>query len=198
MKQFLRVIMLLLVSVILASCSGTPMAVPTPTATPLPPSPTPAPFVLTSPTFTANGEIPARHACHGDDLSPELAWGTPPAGTQSLVLIMDDPDAVPVAGRVWDHWVLFNIPPDAAGLPEGVPPEEELADGSVHGRNSSFQSYYAGPCPPSGQTHGYVFTLYALDTRLDLAPDTAKPQIIEAIEGHVLAQTQLVGMYTSP
>lgn len=192
MTPYFQLTLIILVMA-LSSCAGSSTAVPSP-----PPAPTPVPFILTSPAFAAKGEIPARHACHGEDLSPELAWGMPPAGTQSLALIMDDPDAVPVAGRVWDHWVLFNIPPGAAGLAEGLPHEEELADGSVHGRNSSFQSYYAGPCPPSGQTHGYVFTLYALDTRLDLAPGVAKQQVLEAIEGHVLAQTQLVGMYTSP
>lgn len=195
MTRYFQLTLIILVMA-LSSCAGSSTAVPSPTAAP--PTPTPAPFILTSPAFAAKGEIPARHACHGEDLSPELAWGMPPAGTQSLALIMDDPDAVPVAGRVWDHWVLFNIPPDTAGLPEGLPQANELADGSVHGRNSSSQSHYAGPCPPSGQTHGYVFTLYALDTRLDLAPGVAKQQVLEAIEGHVLAQTQLVGMYTSP
>lgn len=195
MTRYFQLTLIILVMA-LSSCAGSSTAVPSPP--PAPSTPTAPPFILTSPAFAAKGEIPARHACHGEDLSPELAWGMPPTGTQSLALIMDDPDAVPVAGRVWDHWVLFNIPPGTAGLAEGLPHEEELADGSVHGRNSSFQSYYAGPCPPSGQTHGYVFTLYALDTRLDLEPGVAKQQVLEAIEGHVLAQTQLVGMYTSP
>jgi Raf kinase inhibitor-like YbhB/YbcL family protein len=113
-------------------------------------------------------------------------------------MIMDDPDAVPVAGRVWDHWVLFNIPPDTTSLPEGLPKDLELADGSRHGRTSSSQTGYTGPCPPSGQTHGYVFTLYAIDTLLDLEPGASKQEVLDAIDGHILAQAQLVGMYTSP
>ena len=111
---------------------------------------------------------------------------------------MDDPDAVSVAGFVWDHWVLFNLPADIFSLPEGVPPDAELPDGSRHGQNSFKRLGYGGPCPPSGQTHHYVFTLYALDTQLELGAGASKDEILEGLDGHVLTQTQLVGLYTSP
>jgi len=158
----------------------------------------PAEFELTSSAFQADQPIPVRHTCHGEDLSPLLAWGQPPEGTQSLVLIMDDPDAVEVAGFVWDHWLLFNIPPEVQSLSEGVPADAENPDGSRHGQNSSRRLGYNGPCPPSGQTHRYVFTLYALDTLLDLKSRASKEEILDAMDGHVLAQAQLVGLYTSP
>ncbi|NJN55333.1 MAG: YbhB/YbcL family Raf kinase inhibitor-like protein [Anaerolineae bacterium] len=156
------------------------------------------PFALSSAAFAAQADIPTRYTCHGENLSPALQWTSPPADTQSLVLLMDDPDAVPVAGRVWDHWVLFNIPASATSLPESLPKEEQLPDGSQHGRTSSSQLGYSGPCPPSGQTHGYVFTLYALDTILDLEPRPTKAAVLTAMEGHILAQAELVGLYTSP
>ncbi len=111
---------------------------------------------------------------------------------------MDDPDAVDVVGYVYDHWLLFNLPAEVDALPEGVPQEPELPDGSLHGENSRKQTGYAGPCPPGGQTHRYVFTLYAVDTMLDLDAGATKDQIEAALEGHILAETELIGSYTSP
>ena len=105
---------------------------------------------------------------------------------------------VPVAGFVWDHWLLFNIPADVRNLPEGVPGDGEFPDGSRHGKNSFNRLGYGGPCPPSGQTHQYKFTLYAIDTVLDLEPGATKDQLLFAIEGHILEEAQLVGVYTSP
>jgi len=176
-----------------------------PTDTALPPTETaPAdtpdlrPFELNSSAFQADQSIPVRHACHGEDLSPDLAWRQPPAGTQSFVLVMDDPDAVNVAGFVWDHWLLFNIPAETLSLPEGLPPDAELPDGSLHGQNSFKRAGYGGPCPPGGQTHHYVFTIYALDTLLALESGASKDEILAAIDGHVLGQAELVGRYTSP
>jgi Raf kinase inhibitor-like YbhB/YbcL family protein len=116
----------------------------------------------------------------------------------SFALIMDDPDAVPVAGFVWDHWLLFNLPVQVTSLAEGVPQDGELADGSRQGQNSANRLGYAGPCPPGGQTHGYVFRLYALDTTLELPAGASKEEILGAMEGHILAQAELVGMYTAP
>lgn len=157
-----------------------------------------SPLELSSAAFEHKGPIPVRHACHGENLSPPLAWNQPPPGTVSYALIMDDPDAVPVAGFVWDHWLLFNLPAQVTSLAEGVPQEGELADGSRQGENSSNRLGYAGPCPPGGQTHGYVFRLYALDTTLDLPAGASKEEILQAMEGHILAQAELVGMYTAP
>jgi len=108
---------------------------------------------------------------------------------------MEDPDAVPVAGHVWDHWVIFNIPASTASLPEALTHKAELPDGTVQGLNSSNGPGYAGPCPPSGQVHGYVFTLYALDTVLDAKADTNKEALLKAIDGHVLAKAVLIGKY---
>lgn len=161
-------------------------------------TPEPIPFTLSSSAFGPNETIPERHSCDGNNLSPELNWTTPPDGTQSLALVLDDPDAVGVVGFVYDHWLLFNLPPDTTALPEGIGLGADPPEGSLPGVNSARTQRYAGPCPPSGQTHNYVFTLYALDTALDLAAGADKATLLEAMEGHILGTTQLIGVYTSP
>jgi Raf kinase inhibitor-like YbhB/YbcL family protein len=193
-----------------APASETPVAaptlelpIPTPAASTSAPTlsaatPTAILFELTSSAFEEGQPIPVRYTCHGENLSPSLTWNQPPPGTKSYVLIMEDPDAVGVAGFVWDHWLLFNVPADVLTLSEGIPGETELPDGSRQGQNSSNRTGYAGPCPPSGQTHGYVFTLYAVDTTLELETRPGKVDILRAIDGHILAQAQLVGLYTTP
>ena len=188
-----------------STTSPPPSNTPVPAAAPISPTetlpgptPTAVPFELTSAAFEADALIPVRHACHGENLSPPLAWSEPPPGTQSFVLVMDDPDAVAVAGFVWDHWLLFNLPAGVFSMSEGVPADAELPDGSRQGLNSSGQLGFSGPCPPSGQTHGYVFTLYAADILLELEPGATKEDILQAIGGHILAQAQFVGLYNSP
>ena len=173
---------------------------PSPTVTVVEPTPTltAGPLMITCPDFDMKEVIPVEYACHGEDLSPPLRWTAGPKGTQSFVLIMDDPDAVPVAGYVWDHWVLYNIPADVLSLPAGIPADPELPDGSRHGKNSFGLLGYGGPCPPGGQTHQYVFSLYALDIVLQLDAGLTKEQLLEAIEGHILDQGTLTGVYTSP
>ncbi len=104
---------------------------------------------------------------------------------------MDDPDA-PIG--VWDHWVLFNLPPETRSLPEGVPPDADLAQGGRHGRNSWKRLGYGGPCPPGG-TYRYFFRLYALDTVLDLPSGATKKDVLKGMEGHILAQAELMGTY---
>ncbi|MCD6291234.1 MAG: YbhB/YbcL family Raf kinase inhibitor-like protein [Anaerolineae bacterium] len=148
-------------------------------------------FDLHSPAFTPGHSIPRKYTCQGDDVSPPLQWDTPPQGTQSLALIMDDPDA---PGKTWVHWVLFDIPGSARSLPEAIPSTPELPDGSQHGRNSWGRLGYGGPCPPSG-THRYFFRLYALDTRLNLSPGVTEKQLRQAMQGHILAQAELMGTY---
>ena len=149
-------------------------------------------FNITSPAFTQAQPIPSRYSCDGENISPALAWSEPPAATQSFVLIFDDPDA---PGGIWVHWVLFNIPAAARSLPEAIPPDPTLADGSIHG-TSSFRSLgYGGPCPPGG-THRYFFKLYALDAALQLGVGATKAQVLAAMEGHTLAETELMGTYT--
>jgi len=150
------------------------------------------PFELTSIAFAHGQPIPARYTCDGEDISPPLQWGDPPGDTQSLALIVNDPDA-PVG--TWVHWVLFNLPAEARTLHEDVAPDAERPDGSRHGQNSWRRLGYGGPCPPSG-THRYFFELYALDTTLGLSPNATKKQVLGAMEGHILAQTELVGTYS--
>ena len=147
---------------------------------------------LTSSAFSQGDPIPTKYTCDGDDVSPPLAWGDPPEGTASFALINDDPDA-PVG--TWVHWVLYNLPADARSLPEAVPADSELPDGSRHGQNSWRRPGYGGPCPPGG-THRYFFKLYALDTALDLPSDANKEEVLKAMEGHILGQTELMGVYT--
>ena len=142
--------------------------------------------------FAANAEIPTRYTCEGADVSPPLAWSAGPDGTKSFALIVDDPDAPdPAAPKMtWVHWVLFNIPPIASGLPEGGKP---LPSGTDQGKNDWKRTGYGGPCPPVGR-HRYYFKLYALDATLDVATPT-KAELEAAMKGHVLAKAQLMGTY---
>ena len=150
---------------------------------------------LTSTAFQHQGSIPTRYTCEGEDVSPPLQWTEPPAGTRSLALIVDDPDAPdPRAPRVvWVHWVLYNLPADASGLPEAVAPRD-LPEGTGQGLNDWKRLGYGGPCPPIGR-HRYFFKLYALDTRLDGLNGPTKSQVLKAMEGHVLGEAELVGTY---
>lgn len=150
---------------------------------------------LTSPAFAAGGAIPAAHTCEGGDTSPALTWEGAPPGTRSLALIVDDPDAPdPAAPRMtWVHWVLYNLPPDATGLPEAVAPGD-LPAGTLQGVTDFKRTGWGGPCPPIGR-HRYYFRLYALDAAL---PDLGRPtraRVDQAMAGHVLAQAELMGTY---
>jgi hypothetical protein len=149
-------------------------------------------FQLTSKAFSYNGEIGRQYTCDGKDSSPPLEWSDPPPQTRSFSLICDDPDA-PVG--TWVHWVLYNLPESARGLPEAVPGEAVLGDGSRHGVNDFRRLGYGGPCPPPGPAHRYFFKLYALDTVLDLKPGAAKKDLEAAMKGHLLAEAQLMGRY---
>lgn len=139
---------------------------------------------LTSSAFESEGPVPRRHTCDGQDVSPPLSVADIPEGTESLVLIVDDPDA---PGGTWDHWVAYDIP---------VTSQIEAAVGALGtaGRNSWGGAGYRGPCPPRG-THRYVFTVYALDTRLGLAEGADKARVLHALQGHVLAEASLTGRY---
>lgn len=148
---------------------------------------------IESTAFANGGEIPAKYTCEGDDIAPPLAWTSVPAGTQSLALIVDDPDAPdPQAPRMtWVHWVLFNIPPDVNALPEGAT-AGGLPPGSTEGLNDWQRIGYGGPCPPVGR-HRYFHKLYALDTVLPAMDRPTKQDIEVAMQGHVIAQAELVG-----
>ena len=149
-------------------------------------------FVLTSTAFKEGESIPRKYTCDGEDISPPLKWASAPAGVKTFALIVDDPDA-PMG--TWVHWVAFNIPPTGSALPEKVPPKDSLPDGTVQGKNDFRKIGYGGPCPPGG-THRYFFKLYALDTLLTLKSGSSKADLVKAMDGHIVAQAQLMGRYS--
>lgn len=155
-------------------------------------------FTITSGAFDDEGAIPARHTCDDVDVSPSLEWNGVPEGTESLALIVDDPDAPdPEAPKmVWVHWVLYNLPPTATGLPEGTT-SADLPPGTLEGLNDWKETGYRGPCPPIG-THRYYFKLYALDAALPDSGVVTKPELLAAMEGHVLAECVTMGTYQRP
>ncbi|KPK86992.1 MAG: phosphatidylethanolamine-binding protein [Bacteroides sp. SM23_62_1] len=146
---------------------------------------------LFSSAFKHNDFIPRKYTCDGNDVSPPLTWEDSPDNTISFALICDDPDA-PMG--TWVHWVLFNLPPDTRLLPENLPEDRKLPDGSIHGMTDFRRPGYGGPCPPRG-THRYFFKLYALDKMLDLEPGATKSDLVKAMQGHILAQCELMGKY---
>jgi Raf kinase inhibitor-like YbhB/YbcL family protein len=152
-------------------------------------------LTLTSTSFENGTEIPRRHTCEGEDLSPPLAWSGIPEGAVGLALIVDDPDAPDPAAptMIWVHWVVYNLPATAGGLSEGVAFEDLPAETGV-GLNDWQRAEYGGPCPPIGR-HRYFFKLYALDTRLPDGWQPTKAQLETAIQGHVLARAELMGTY---
>ncbi len=147
---------------------------------------------LTTTAFQPGVAIPKKFTCDGPDVSPALAWTDAPAGTHSFALIMDDPDA-PVG--TWVHWVLYDLPANTRDLPEGVPKQEEVPNGTRQGRNDFRKIGYGGPCPPPGPAHRYFFKLYALDSKTSLKPGATKADLEKAMKGHILAQAELMGRY---
>jgi Raf kinase inhibitor-like YbhB/YbcL family protein len=152
-------------------------------------------LTITSEAFLHQGDIPAHYTCDGADVSPPLAWSGLPEGSQSLALIVDDPDAPdPAAPRMtWVHWVLYNIPPSATGLPEAVT-DDELFPGTLSGLNDWNRTGYGGPCPPIGR-HRYFHKLYALDITLPDLGQPTKQELKTAMEGHILGRAELIGGY---
>src|SRR5215207_1815910 len=152
-------------------------------------------LTLTSTAFGNGGEIPTVYTCEGKDVSPPLAWTGVPDGARSLALIVDDPDAPDPANprTTWVHWVLYDLPITAAGLPEAVKPSS-LPPETREGKNDWKRTGWGGPCPPIGR-HRYFFKLYALDTRLPDLRAPTKKELEEAMEGHVMAQAELMGTY---
>jgi Raf kinase inhibitor-like YbhB/YbcL family protein len=151
-------------------------------------------LTLTSGAFAAGSGIPSKHTCDGADVSPSLSWSGAPAGTVAFALIADDPDA---PAGTWVHWVLFNLPGNLTGLPEGVSKTDQLVDfgGTLQGRNDFRRIGYGGPCPPPGKPHRYFFKLYALNAALPLKAGATKQEVERAMRGHVLAETSLMGTY---
>jgi Raf kinase inhibitor-like YbhB/YbcL family protein len=148
---------------------------------------------ITSSAFTPGGAIPKQYTCEGANVSPPLAWSGIPSNARSLALIVDDPDAPDPAAplRIWVHWVLYNLPADGAGLREAV---QELPTGTREGLNDWGVTGYGGPCPPIGR-HRYFHKLYALDTVLPELKQPDKKTLEQAMEGHVIAEAQVIGTY---
>ncbi|MEK6901145.1 MAG: YbhB/YbcL family Raf kinase inhibitor-like protein [Nanoarchaeota archaeon] len=148
---------------------------------------------LTSPAFEPNGKIPSRYTCDGENINPPLTITDVPVATKSLVLIMDDPDIPEIAKKnfnvdVWDHWVVFNIPPMIKEITERNNPP------GILGKNTRGNNAYGGPCPPDRE-HRYFFKLYALNTMLNLKEGATKKEVEKAMEGHIIAQIELIGQY---
>jgi Raf kinase inhibitor-like YbhB/YbcL family protein len=147
---------------------------------------------ITSTAFGADAEIPPSHTCDGGDRSPPLAWSGVPASAKSLALVVDDPDA-PAPQKPWVHWVLFNLPIESSGLAEAVAPTD-LPFQAQQGANDWHRTGYRGPCPPNGR-HRYVHKLYALDAVLTGLASPSKAELERAMQGHIVAEAQLVGTY---
>lgn len=147
---------------------------------------------MTSTAFAQDESIPVKHTCDGANVSPPLRWSGLPAEAKSLALISDDPDA---PARTWVHWVLYNIPSSRTELPEGIEATQTVVGGAMQGTNDFNKIGYGGPCPPRGDPHRYFFKLYAVDTELSLGAGATKQEVLDAIEGHILAQAELMGTY---
>ena len=148
---------------------------------------------VSSTAFDDGGILPPRFTCDGDGVSPPLAWNDIPDGTQSFVLICEDPDA---PNGIFTHWLLYNLPAGSRELGEGFPNDEVLSIGARQGTNSFGDVGYGGACPPQGdREHRYVFKLYAVDVDLALRPGAKKEQLLDAIRDHVLAETETIGRY---
>lgn len=149
-------------------------------------------LALISSSFEHDGPISKKYTCDGEDISPELSWEGAPKGTETYALIVDDPDA---PGRVFTHWVVYNIPGSVTGFEEGMSAFEIVKAGASQGKNDFGQTGYGGPCPPPGKAHHYHFRLYAIDGILDIPSGLSKSTVLNAMKGHVLAETEIVGLY---
>lgn len=146
---------------------------------------------IISSAFKNEGTIPQKFTCDGDDISPALAWSGTPEGTQSLMLIMDDPDAFP---GTFTHWIVYNLPPSSTGLPENIP-AGSLSGGGIQGRNSIQQNKYMGPCPPVGGAHRYFFSIFATDIEPALPEGLSVDDLSKRMAGHILARGEWMGTY---
>lgn len=147
---------------------------------------------VASDAFEEGKDVPALYTCDGADVSPPLSWSGVPSGAESIALIADDPDA---PGRTWVHWVVYGLPPDLRGLPEGVAGGDMLAQGGRHGITDFGRREYGGPCPPKGGPHRYFFKIYALDQEVTLAAGATKAELEAEMQGQILAWGQLMGRY---
>jgi len=147
---------------------------------------------LKSTSFEPGGFIPKRFTCEGADVSPALAWGEPPAGTQGFAIIEDDPDA---PSGTFVHWVVYDLSAGSSRLPEALPGNDQIPGGGRQGANDFSKIGYSGPCPPPGKAHRYFVRLYALDAPTGLSPGAARSELDNAMKGHILAQAELMGRF---
>lgn len=147
---------------------------------------------LTSSAFAEGEAIPAKYTCDGEDASPPLAWANVPADARNIAIVCEDPDA---PGGLWVHWVLYGLPGSVRELPAGLPATETLPIGAKQGTNDFDRYGYGGPCPPPGKAHRYFFRIFAVDVVVTLHPGATRDELLSAMEGHILAQGQLMGLY---
>ena len=192
-KAAIQICLIALLLLVLSSCRNENSPAPQNTVQPTPAA-SPAltrEINLTSTAFANGALMPAKYTCDGENVSPPLNWEGVPEKAKSLALFVADPDA---PGKRWTHWVLFNLPASAKGLPENIAPEKQLASAARQGTNDFKQIGYGGPCPPDA-VHRYFFTLYALDAELALDAGATKDELLNAMQGHILAQGEMVGKY---
>jgi hypothetical protein len=147
---------------------------------------------LKTTSFEPGGFIPKRFTCEAADVSPALAWGDPPAGTQSFAIIEDDPDA---PSGTFVHWLVYDLPAGSRRLPEALSGNDQMAGGGRQGTNDFSKTGYSGPCPPRGKPHRYFIRFYALDTKTNLRPAASRAELDAAMQGHILAQAELMGLF---
>jgi Raf kinase inhibitor-like YbhB/YbcL family protein len=175
---------------LLMSCARVPQA-PSQSPTPAPQKENKMEIKLTSAAFKEGQPIPRQYTCDGVNISPPLEWSGVPKTAKTITIIADDPDA---PSGTWVHWVVYDLPAEDIGLVENLPPTENLKAGGFQGTNDFGKIGYGGPCPPSG-THRYFFKIYALDNFLSLKVASTKAVVEKAMEGHIVAQGQLMGTY---
>jgi hypothetical protein len=173
------------------ACSNRPQQAAQPQVTPATAQPQKSELKLASTAFKEGEAIPRGYTCDGANVSPPLEWTGVPKTAKTIAIIADDPDA---PAGIWVHWVLYNLPADGLGLIENTPQTETLNGGGVQGKNDFGKIGYGGPCPPSG-THHYFFKFYAVDLELPLKPGATKTEVEKAMEGHIVAEAQLMGTY---
>ncbi len=184
-----RISLVILLSLALSSCTGQTPSAGSSTPSPLPLSSTSLQVASTS--FKEGQLIPRHYTCDGVNISPPLEWSGVPQSAKTIALVADDPDA---PGGTWVHWIFYNLPAANIGLVENLPADESLKAGGFQGKNDFGKIGYGGPCPPSG-THHYYFRVYAVDSELPLKAGATKAELLKAMEGHILAQGQLMGTY---
>jgi Raf kinase inhibitor-like YbhB/YbcL family protein len=187
----LRAVSIVLLMIFAVACTKQPASTTQSPPTTVTPQASAAAIKLTSFAFAESQPIPPQYTCSGINISPPLEWMGIPKSAKTLAIIADDPDA---PGGTWVHWVIYNLPADTIGMVENLPATEDLKGGGLQGKNDFEKIGYGGPCPPSG-THRYFFKLYALDNELPLKAGATKAEVEKAMDGHIQAQTQLMGTY---